>query len=86
MALTSTQIRSRPALVKSKELNEVEVTEQATDEFNDAVAGALGPTVWNTGCNSWYIGDNGNVDLWPFDRRTLTRMLSTPDDSHYRIR
>lgn len=24
-----------------------------------------GPTVWDTGCNSWYLTDEGNVDLWP---------------------
>ncbi|MUL83761.1 MULTISPECIES: NAD(P)/FAD-dependent oxidoreductase [unclassified Mycolicibacterium] len=68
------------------ELSEVEVTEEATDEFNAAVAGALGPTVWNTGCNSWYFTDAGTIDLWPFDRATLTRMLSEPDPAHYRVR
>lgn len=68
------------------ELCEVEVTEEATDEFNAAVADALGPTVWNTGCNSWYFTDAGTIDLWPFDRATLTRMLSAPDPAHYRIR
>lgn len=68
------------------ELCEVEVTEEATDEFNAAVADALGPTVWNTGCNSWYLTDAGTIDLWPFDRATLTRMLSAPDPAHYRIR
>jgi cation diffusion facilitator CzcD-associated flavoprotein CzcO len=67
-------------------LDEVEVTEEATDEFNAAVADALGPTVWNTGCNSWYLTDNGTIDLWPFDRAALTRMLSAPDPAHYRIR
>ncbi|MEE6165393.1 MULTISPECIES: flavin-containing monooxygenase [unclassified Mycolicibacterium] len=66
------------------ELTEVEVTESATDEFNAAVADALGPTVWNTGCNSWYFTDNGTIDLWPFDRATLTHMLSEPDPAHYR--
>lgn len=67
-------------------LDEVEVTEEATDEFNAAVADALGPTVWNTGCNSWYLTDDGTIDLWPFDRATLTRMLSAPDPAHYRVR
>ncbi|MGV0814547.1 NAD(P)/FAD-dependent oxidoreductase [Mycolicibacterium boenickei] len=68
------------------ELCEVEVTEAATDEFNDAVAEGLGPTVWNTGCNSWYLTDNGTIDLWPFDRATLTRMLSAPEPTHYQVR
>lgn len=71
---------------QDREFDEVEVTEEATDEFNAAVADALGPTVWTTGCHSWYFTDNGTIDLWPFDRATLTRMLSAPDLAHYRLR
>ncbi len=65
-------------------VSEVEVTHEATDEFNSAVADAMGNTVWNTGCNSWYFTDEGTIDLWPFDRKTLTQMLAEPDPSHYR--
>ena len=58
------------------DIDTVEVTEEATAKFNDDVGVALGPTVWNTGCNSWYLTDEGNVDLWPYDRKTMTAMLS----------
>lgn len=71
---------------RAGELDEVEVTEAATDEFNAAVADALGPTVWNTGCNSWYRTADGTIDLWPWDRRTLTEMLGEPDPEHFVIR
>jgi len=67
------------------ELNTVEVTDEATMKFNDHVATALGPTVWNTGCNSWYLTDEGNVDLWPYDRKTMTAMLDRPDDRDFHI-
>ncbi|CAM3605021.1 flavin-containing monooxygenase [Smaragdicoccus niigatensis] len=67
------------------EISTVEVTEEATTRFNDGVADALGPTVWNTGCNSWYLTEGGTVDLWPYDRATLTRMLSKPDDRDYHL-
>jgi cation diffusion facilitator CzcD-associated flavoprotein CzcO len=67
------------------DVDAVEVTEEATAKFNDDVAAALGPTVWNTGCNSWYLTDEGNVDLWPYDRRTMTAMLTEPDDRDYHI-
>ncbi|MDR3661316.1 MAG: NAD(P)/FAD-dependent oxidoreductase [Mycobacterium sp.] len=67
------------------EVTEVEVTEQATDEFNAAVAEAMAPTVWNTGCNSWYFSEDGTVDLWPFDVATITRMLREPEPEHYRV-
>jgi cation diffusion facilitator CzcD-associated flavoprotein CzcO len=67
------------------EVTEVEVTQQATDEFNAAVAEAMKPTVWNTGCNSWYFSEDGTVDLWPFDVATITRMLGEPEPEHYRV-
>ncbi len=67
------------------QVDTVEVTEEATAKFNDDVGQALGPTVWNTGCNSWYLTDEGNVDLWPYDRKAMTAMLSRPDDRDYHI-
>lgn len=67
------------------EIDTVEVTEEATTRFNDDVSAALGPTVWNTGCNSWYLTEEGNVDLWPYDRKTMTGMLRRPDDRDYHI-
>lgn len=66
-------------------LDTVEVTDTATEEFNRAVTDAVGPTVWNTGCNSWYFDESGAIDLWPWDRRTMIGMLTEPDDNHFRI-
>lgn len=67
------------------EFDVLEVTEEATRSFNDDVAAALGPTVWNTGCNSWYLTDGGTIDLWPFDRKTLTTLLTENDDHHFHL-
>lgn len=64
----------------------VEVTEEATKKFNADVTQAMTPTVWNTGCNSWYLTPNGAVDLWPWDKPTLTRMLAHPDLDHFDVR
>lgn len=66
-------------------ISAVEVTDEATDEFNAGVVEAMAPTVWNTGCNSWYLNEDNTVDLWPYDRAALTRMLDRPDERHYRI-
>ncbi len=65
------------------EITTVEVTEEATSRFADDVAEAMGPTVWNTGCNSWYFADDNHIDLWPFNRKRLTRMLTQPRDDDY---
>ncbi|KXO98293.1 flavin-containing monooxygenase [Tsukamurella pseudospumae] len=68
------------------EVTSTEVTEAATDTFNEQVAEAMGPTVWNTGCNSWYFTEGGTIDLWPFDRKTMVRMLSEPDEADFHVR
>ena len=41
--------------------------------------------MWNTGCNSWYRTEDGTIDLWPYDRATMTRMLARPDDRDYLV-
>lgn len=70
---------------RAGELDTVEVTEEATTRFYEDVAKALGPTVWNTGCNSWYFTDEHNIDLWPFDRGTMSKMLAKPDDRDFYV-
>ncbi|MEV0334906.1 NAD(P)/FAD-dependent oxidoreductase [Nocardia sp. NPDC050717] len=67
------------------EFDTVEVTEEATTRFTDAVTEAMGPTVWNTGCNSWYFTEQNTIDLWPFDRATMTALLTEPDDNDFLI-
>lgn len=70
---------------RDNEIASVEVTDNATDRFNRDVTEAMGPTVWNTGCNSWYFSDDNTIDLWPFDRATMTRMLGSPEDGDFHI-
>jgi hypothetical protein len=67
------------------ELTTVEVSQDATDRFNAEVRTALASTVWNTGCTSWCLKDDGAVDLWPFDLRTTRRLLGAPDVADYHI-
>ncbi|MFE3055126.1 flavin-containing monooxygenase [Nocardia sp. NPDC059239] len=67
------------------EFDTVEVTEDATDRFETEVSAAMGPTVWNTGCNSWYFTEGGSIDLLPFDRATMESMLSEPDPADFRL-
>jgi cation diffusion facilitator CzcD-associated flavoprotein CzcO len=66
-------------------LDRVEPTVEATDRFNRQVRDALGPTVWNTGCDSWYLKEDGSIDLWPFDRHAMRRMLGRPDPADFRV-
>ncbi|QLY33522.1 NAD(P)/FAD-dependent oxidoreductase [Nocardia huaxiensis] len=71
---------------RAGEFDTVEVTEEATGRFESEVAEALGPTVWNTGCNSWYFTEGGNIDLLPFDRAEMESMLAVPEPADFQLR
>lgn len=83
--LTAHYIAQWLAKFRAGELTTVEVTDEATTRFNDDVATAMVPTVWNTGCNSWYLDEGGAVDLWPFDRTTMKAMLGSPDPAAFHL-
>lgn len=81
--LTARYIAQWIARFRDGTLRTVEVTEEATAQFSDGVREAMAPTVWNTGCNSWYLTEDGAVDLWPYDRAAMTAMLSTVEEGHF---
>jgi cation diffusion facilitator CzcD-associated flavoprotein CzcO len=62
--------------LRSRGARTVEVREEAQARSNDDVQRRLQGTVWNTGCHSWYMDEQGrNPTLWPdwtwrFRRRT----------------
>lgn len=44
----------------------VEVKENAYSQYNASIQTKLGDSVWQTGCKSWYVNENGkNTTLWP---------------------
>ena len=44
----------------------VEVKENAQSQYNASIHAKLGDSVWQTGCKSWYVSENGkNTTLWP---------------------
>ena len=44
----------------------VDVKPQAQTEYNRGIQAELGKAVWQTGCKSWYLDENGkNTALWP---------------------
>jgi cation diffusion facilitator CzcD-associated flavoprotein CzcO len=63
--------------MKARGLKTLDVKAQAQKQFIDQVQDQLRSTVWNSGCNSWYLNAQGrNVSLWPgftFAYRLRTR-------------
>ena len=53
-------------LLRQRTGSYVEVREEAQDRFVSEVQDQLGETVWQSGCNSWYLDAQGrNSTIWP---------------------
>jgi cation diffusion facilitator CzcD-associated flavoprotein CzcO len=53
-------------------------SQHATDRYYADVDAALPDTVWATGCESWYLGQNGKPELFPWAPEEHRVMLGTP--------
>ena len=52
--------------MKKNRWQSVEVKEEAYRSYNEGIQEKLGDSVWQTGCKSWYVNENGkNTTLWP---------------------
>jgi cation diffusion facilitator CzcD-associated flavoprotein CzcO len=68
--LQFTYIMQLVEAVASGECSQVSASRAATDRFDAERVEAAKKTVWQTGCNSWYLDDRGVPAAWPwsFDR------------------
>jgi cation diffusion facilitator CzcD-associated flavoprotein CzcO len=60
------------------DIDTVAPTQEATDRFNTELREAIPGTVWASGCNSWYLGEDGLPELWAWNPRTHREMLRQP--------
>ena len=73
--------------IASGEISQVAPTAESTQVFNDSIRDNMHDTVWVTGCDSWYIGPDGQPTLWPFAIDAFHEMMAArPDDREYDIR
>ena len=55
----------------------IEVKKDKLNQYNDEIQKKLENRVWSSGCNSWYLNDNGkNNTLYPDNGRSFKRQLS----------
>jgi hypothetical protein len=47
---------------------------------------AMPDTVWATGCTSWYIGQDGHPELWPWNPSQLRVRLGQPELGDHDLR
>lgn len=67
----------------AREYETVRPAAAAIDAYLQHIRRGLPGTVWTTGCNSWYLGDDGLPELWPYRPQDYLRLLETPDDDSY---
>ena len=66
-------------LWRSGEVDAMAPTREATDRFNESIRANMAPTVWVTGCDSWYIGKDGTPSVWPFPAKHHRDILRAPE-------
>jgi hypothetical protein len=60
------------------EYDEVACTQGALERFNRRLKGAMGDTVWTSGCQSWYLDADGDPLSWPFSWQQWKREMAVP--------
>lgn len=59
-------------------IRSVEPTAEATGRFREKIRDAMAPTVWVTGCDSWYLGQDGIPMLWPWTANRFRQAMRNP--------
>ncbi len=57
------------------------VTSHLTEKMNQAMK----KTVWMSGCNSWYIDEQGNTPMWPWTFERFERDMSRVNPTEFRM-
>jgi len=64
----------------------IEVHQEVADGFDAELRSALAVTVWQTGCTSWYVDDNGhNPIMWPWTSTAYLRRTERIDPTAYHL-
>ncbi len=75
------------ATAKRDAIDVLEIRASAQDAWNDRVQAALAGTVFNTGCASYYVDENGrNSSIYPWTTIDLRRRLRRFDRAPYELR
>jgi hypothetical protein len=62
------------------------VADSATAEFNAEMKRDLPGTVWASGCQSWYLDQDGLPELWPWTPARHRELLAEPNLADFVMR
>ncbi|MCL6416422.1 NAD(P)/FAD-dependent oxidoreductase [Aestuariirhabdus sp. Z084] len=68
---------------RAGEMQEIEATPKATQEFNAYLKQGMAKTVWVGGCNSWYLDPDGDPAMWPYTWGQWVEEMTTPNLSDF---
>ena len=69
--------------IRSGKCREISANASATAEFEARRAEAAKKSIWATGCNSWYLDENGVPASWPWSRAKFFDEMSEPQLDYY---
>ncbi len=72
-------------LMRRHGITSVVPTNEATDDYNTKRRAAAPNTLAATGCQSWYIGQDGTPEIWPWTPDYHRAMLAEPVLEHFRV-
>lgn len=71
-------------IVRAKDLLTLDVRKDRQDRFNEDIQRRLGKTTWNSGCQSWYLTEDGkNTTMFPGFATQFARQLRTVELDDY---
>jgi cation diffusion facilitator CzcD-associated flavoprotein CzcO len=72
--------------IRRGEIRSVAPTREATERFNADMRAAMPNTIWTSGCSSWYIGEDGLPELFPWEPEVHRELLAEPVESDFAMR
>ena len=73
--------------MRRQQWSSMEVKPDAQSRYNASIHAKLGDSVWQTGCKSWYVNENGkNTTLWPGFTWQFRQQTRRFDAAQYLVR
>ena len=72
--------------VRSSSCNELSASRAATERFDADRKEAAKTTIWQSGCNSWYLDANGVPAVWPWTFDRFREEMAKPRLSDFEMR
>ena len=72
--------------LRSAGCREISASAKATADFDTARIAATKKSIWATGCNSWYLDEDGIPASWPWTYARFAKEMEAPSLDAYDLR